>query len=155
MALSWAQILQNFVKKHPFPTYDQMIKQLGKPTNNECFCPVSFHSIDMYTKYSSFYHISIKQLYENPNNKILIKKIGLELYEHEGLLAIEMCVHILRKFTAFKDGRIRSALGHSHPWRVHKEMIEAVFQKYPKQRPDPDECFPMEDIEEINCQHRW
>lgn len=70
-------------------------------------------------EYDNITHLYCKKIYENPNNKELIIKIGKKIYEKGGIKALTISHDIIAYFSPYKKNEI-----------IRKEQINKI-----------DDCF--------------
>jgi len=80
--------LNDFVKSHPYPSFDEMTKNLeNKP--------------QLWSEYSIFMHNCCKTIYENPTDEDVIVKEGKKLYNFRGIFFLQICNIIVKHYSPY------------------------------------------------------
>jgi len=102
-------LITEYVKVYPYPEYDNILQKIE-------------NNIELYAEYGEQNHICCKLIYENPNNKDLIVKIGKKIYESGGLQALLMNHNIIKYFSPYRQSTNNIIKGQGR-------IIEEYFQE--------------------------
>jgi hypothetical protein len=84
------EVIIEFVKVTPYPSYEEMLEKLDK-------------HIGLWCEYGKQHHICCKTIYENPTNKNLIIEMGKKIYKMGGMQALSANHTIIKCFSPYWD----------------------------------------------------
>lgn len=99
------EMITEFVKANPYFNYKTIINDIYKLTDKT-------KSDELFDEYGKYNHYCCKIIYENPNNKELIIKMGKYIYNRGGKQALVNNYRIITNFTPCRlstNNIIRSA----------------------------------------------
>ena len=83
----------NFIRKNPYPKYDDVVKMLMKNFNeyrqSDYDKDFAIHYLNLYSEYGTPNHDWMKEIYENIMNEDIIKANGEYIYNRGGALVMQ------------------------------------------------------------------
>ena len=86
------KIVKKFIKKNPYPEYNDVVKMLTKNFNEYRESDdkeFAIHYLNLFSEYGQPNHEWMKEIYENIMNKKLIKTNGEKIYNRGGALVMQ------------------------------------------------------------------
>ena len=86
------KIIKKFIKKNPYPEYNDVIKMLTKNFNEyreRDDNVYAIHYLNLFNEYGQPNHEWMKEIYENIMNEKLIKTNGEKIYNRGGALVMQ------------------------------------------------------------------
>jgi len=90
--------INEFINKNGYPEFNKVLLLTQKMNKQykDFFCKI---------QYTQFTHVACKKLYENITDKELVKKIGVDLNNHGGMVYMQYVFYIVRDCTPFSESK--------------------------------------------------
>ena len=88
--------LRDWVKSHPFPSYEMMCARIDKQFD-------FMLSMSLGAEYGEFNHLALKKIYESYIDEEVSKKVGFDIYARGGFQALSANCTIFKHCTPLAD----------------------------------------------------
>jgi hypothetical protein len=97
--------IQQFVRQHKYPTYEQLQKELDQVLTRLKGTRRYQHTLDVYSEFGPYQYEASKVIYENIYNPQTVKKCGEHINRKNGFAGLQSVYYIMCWFSPFKQAQ--------------------------------------------------